>query len=123
MPWDPEEQKYTLPYNMDEHKARLMCSDPIACSYEWINGYIANLNSQISDDNDEDYNHSLIDFDELIQVAMSNVDGGRWGGDYITKGGVFEGRGTDPTFWDKLSILLEKEIPDDRRNNFFSCSC
>ncbi len=39
------------------------------------------------------------------------------------RGGAFEGFSVDPTFWDKLAIIKEIEIPDESRNSFFSCSC
>lgn len=112
-----------LPYPMDEHKARIMCGDPIALAYKWIESYLENLNDRITPD--EDYNSEPITMDELIETAMShiNVESGRWGGDYIVRGGAFEGFSVDPTFWDKLAIIKEIEIPNESRNSFFSCSC
>lgn len=62
------------------------------------------------------------DVDELINTAMSHVTDDGWG-DYISRGGAFEGQYTDPTFWDKLAILKDLEIPQEKRNNFFSCAC
>lgn len=117
---------YQLPYPQDEHIARLLLLDPIATSYEWIKKYAENLTDRVNEDNEDDTygGGKSITVDELIDTAMSHIDtGDRWGGDYITRGGTFEGESVDPTFWDKLSILLEKEIPSNKRNDFFSCSC
>lgn len=114
-----------LPYAQEEHDSRVLCGDPVACGYEWIKRYVDNLNDRISSDSEsEDYGHSELTVEEVIETAMSHLDdGSRWGGDYIVKGGVFEGTSTDPTFWDKLADFKQIEIPQDKRNNFFSCSC
>ena len=50
-----------------------------------------------------------------------HLDGG-WG-DYIVRGGSFEGVSLDMTFWDKYEILFEKKIPYKDRTSFLSCSC
>jgi hypothetical protein len=107
------------PYPVEEHDARVMCADPQALAYAWMTGYLDNLNSRIGSDDGHD-----ITMDELIQTAMSHLDeNSRWGGDYITRGGAFEGEGTDPTFWEKLAIFKGIDIPEEKRGNFFSCSC
>ena len=108
-------------YDTADHQAKLMCGDPQAQAYQWILNYLENLNSMISGDNDDDYRHSEITLEELLDTAQSHI-GDLWG-DYISRGGVFEGHSTDPTFWDKLSILHEEEIDQDKRGSFFSCSC
>lgn len=107
------------PYPDDQHSVRLMCGDPIAIAYEWISAYVENLNSRIDEDDG-----SLITMDELIETAMSHVDSeSSWGGDYLIRGGAFEGVDVDPMFWDKLSILKQITIPQKNRNSFLSCSC
>lgn len=108
-------------YTTADHKAKLMCGDPQAQALQWIIGYLDNLNHMVMGDDDDDRSHSPISLNELLETAMSHVESD-WG-DYITRGGVFEGVGTDPTFWDKLSILHEKEIDHGKRGSFFSCSC
>ena len=64
---------------------------------------------------------SCIEVADWLDTALSHINNS-WG-DYISRGGVFEGHGTDPVFWDKLSILREEEIDHDKRGSFFSCSC
>lgn len=108
-----------LPYPETEHSARLMCADPQALAYEWIKAYTANMNSHIGEDDG-----SELTVDELIETGMTHIDPeDKWGGDYIVRGGAFEGTGTDPTFWNHLSILKNINIPSEKRGNFFSCSC
>jgi hypothetical protein len=107
------------PYPADQEQVRIMCGDPQALAYKWIESYLENLNSHLRrEDGDEE-----VTLDELIDTAMSHLDeSGRWG-DYITRGGAFEGVDTDPMFWEKLAILKGIEIPDEKRVSFFSCSC
>lgn len=114
-----------LDYDMGEHEVRLMVQDPKALAYEWIKAYVDNLNDRIDIDNDghdDDWGPAEpITIQEVIQVASSHLEDG-WG-DYINRGGTFEGFYTEDTFWDKLAILKGIEIPTEKRNNFFSCSC
>jgi len=113
-----------FPYPENEHKSRVICGDPVALAYEWIRAYTENLNSRINQAEDG----SLLTMKEVIETAMSHVnasDGPYAWGDYITRGGAFEGVRIDPTFWDKLADFKQIEISHDKRNNFlsFSCSC
>ncbi len=110
--------KHKLPYPEEEHQARMICGDPIALSYEWLKSYLENLNSQI-----DDYDGSEVSFDELIDTGISHISNDRYGGDYIIRGGRFEGISTDPTFWDKLAQFKQINIPQNKRGNFFRCSC
>lgn len=120
---------FKLPYAEEEHFVRVAINDPVAVGYEWIKKYAENLTDRVSeyynDDAEPEYSGGEpITAEDLIEVGSSWIDtGNRWGGDYITRGGTFEGEAVDPTFWDKLSLILEIEIPQDKRNSFFSCSC
>lgn len=114
----------------NERKVRQAILDPQAVAYAWIEAYAKNLSAQVSEyaqdmAEDDDYcNSDSVTVDDLIQVGLSQLDTkDSWGGDYISRGGTFEGQGVDPMFWDKLSILIGQEIPSDSRNGFFSCSC
>ncbi|MFP3670131.1 hypothetical protein SB717_34130, partial [Priestia sp. SIMBA_032] len=85
------------PYPIEEHDARRMCGDPQALAYEWIKGYAANLSARAEDDT---YNRrGGITAEELIETAMTHLptedDSNRWG-DYLIRGGTFEGESTDP---------------------------
>ena len=106
-------------YKEDEHQGRLVLGDPQAEAYAWIMAYATQITEQAQ------YQYSSGDAnytaEDLIAIAESHKKGG-WG-DYICHGGAFESTGVDPLFWDKLSIVLDEEVPDEDRNGFFSCSC
>lgn len=98
---------------------RRMVGDPLMLAYAWIEAYVENVNNMLNRDED-----NPISVDELIETAFSHIESNHsWGGDYIVRGGTFEGYQMDPTFWDKLAILKQIEIPQDRRQDFFSCAC
>lgn len=107
-------------YDTTNHQANLLLLLPQAVAYEWILRYLDNLNDMIG--GGDGYGRSdPITLDELLETAESHLGGG-WG-DYIVRGGVFEGHSLDMTFWDKYEILFDKEVPSSERSSFFSCSC
>ena len=109
-------------YKEDEHQGRLVLGDPQAEAYAWIMAYATQITERAKEDKDSYSSHDAnYSAEDLIQIAESNRHGGF--GDYICHGGAFEGEGVDPLFWDKLSIVLDEEVPDEDRNGFFSCSC
>ena len=106
-------------YKEEEHQGRLVLGDPQAEAYAWIMAYADQITEQAQHGySSGDANYTA---EDLITIAESHKKGG-WG-DYICHGGAFEGTGVDPLFWDKLSIVLDEEVPDKDRNGFFSCSC
>lgn len=107
-------------YDPSEHDSRLLCGDPQACAWAWIEGYAKNL-SREGDDDDWYYGGGTVTAEELIEAGMTHVGHGY--GDYINKGALLDGEYTDPVFWDKLAALKGIEIPQSSRNNFFSCAC
>jgi hypothetical protein len=111
-----------LPYPEDEHEARVICGDPQALAYEWIKAYAKNLSDQCAD---EEYSSSEVTVDELLDTADSHQpeSNSRWGGDYITRGGAFEGQGVEPMFWEKYAVLKGKSLDEVEESHFFSCSC
>ena len=116
-----------LPWQSEgEFNALLMIGDPEAKQYDaykWIEAYAAQLSEQAADSYDYGYNSTdPVTVEELIETAMSHVRPDGWG-DYITRGGAFEGESVDALFWDKLAIYMDIEIPHDKRGSFFSCSC
>ncbi|QEM41138.1 hypothetical protein HYP85_gp041 [Pseudomonas phage Zuri] len=113
-----------LPYPVEEHKGRVMCGDPVAIAYEWIMAYAKNLTDQVSDAYDG--HGGEITVDELMEVADSHQpdeNGNNGWGDYISRGGTFEGESVDPMFWEKYAIVRGKHIDDVDQSSFFSCSC
>lgn len=109
-------------YVEEEHQGRLLLGDPQAEAYAWIMAYAQQI-TEMAQGNDEGYSSRDANYsaEDLIQIAEGNRSGS-WG-DYICHGGAFEGEYVDPLFWDKLAIVLDKEVPDEDRNGFFSCSC
>jgi len=107
-------------YPPEEHEVRVICGDPKALAYEWIKAYALNLSDPVDDED----GYGSVTAEELIETAMSNVNArpGAWG-NFLSKGGLFEGTGVEPMFWDKLAILFDIDIPESKRDNFFSCSC
>lgn len=113
-----------LPYDIEEHKGRLMCGDPVAIAYEWIRAYAQNLTDQVN--NACDGWGGDVTVDDLMSAAdahQPDEDGNNGWGEYITRGGTFEGKGVDPTFWEKYAIVRGKNIDDVEQSSFFSCSC
>lgn len=111
-----------VPYPPEEHDARLKEGCVIAQAYEWIAAYALNLTQDVEDGNrHRDYECSPVTVDDLMDAADSHQGEG-WG-DYIVRGGTFEGEYVDPTFWTKYAILREKELDDVKQDSFFSCSC
>lgn len=120
---------WALDYPENEHDTRLMMGDPVAQSYEWIKRYALSLGTGNC------YEHcgscdecAQITAEELIEYGSAWVEDKRddegWRiADYLCKGGALEGTSTDPMFWDKLAILKGIEIPANKRENFFTCSC
>lgn len=106
-----------LPYPVEEHGPRLMCGDPIAQAYEWIAAYARNLADQCNADD----SYGTVTVDDLMEAADSHQGEG-WG-DYINRGGAFEGESVDPTFWEKYAIVRGKPLDEVEQNSFFTCSC
>lgn len=108
-----------LPYPVEEHGPRLMCGDPVAQAYEWIRAYARNLSDQVASASDS-YGGDVT-VDELMETADSHQGEG-WG-DYIGRGGTFEGEDVDPTFWEKYAIVRGKPLDEVEQNSLFTCSC
>lgn len=59
------------------------------------------------------------DVNTLIDAGLEYIKDG----EYLCIGGLLEGLYTEDQFWDNLSVLIGKEIKNDDRGNFFTCSC
>lgn len=106
------------------HKMKLAIHEPKAVAKQWIEDYAKSLCGTPYDEEDDNYGHGHnITADELIAVAMSNIDNKSQWDNYLNKGGLLEGMSIDPDFWVHLSVLKDIAIPHNKRNNFFSCSC
>lgn len=66
-----------------------------------------------------------VGFRDLIESAEEWVrtHDGRWGGEYMVRGGTLEGVSTRPEFWDRFVAYTGIDVPETARGNFFSCSC
>lgn len=109
-------------YPEEEHTARLLLGDSKAEALKWIEGYAKNLSDMCED---EEYGNHPVTSDELIDTHLSHMDSNtRWGGDYIIRGGAFEGVGVDQGFFRAMNVLLNKDVDDEStHHHFFSCSC
>lgn len=103
-------------YPQEEHTARVMVGDKPALAWEWIKAYAANLTDQCNGEGRDE-----VTPEELIETANSHQDGS-WG-DYITRGGAFEGESVESTFWDKYAEFTGRDRDSIEENSFFSCSC
>jgi hypothetical protein len=58
-------------------------------------------------------------YDEIMAAAESYLQSG----DYLCRGGTFEGQSVPDEFWDKYEIIKRKRVEESDRGTFFSCSC
>lgn len=64
------------------------------------------------------FNHQM-DYDTLMTSAEEYLKYGH----YYCGGAEMEGERTSDEFWEKYQIVRQKEIPEEERGNFFTCSC
>lgn len=103
-----------------EFKVRLLVGEPKALAYQWIVNYVDNINAQGESYIEDEESYMKLQVGELIATALDNLSGKY---SYINKGDLLEGISLDRTFWDKLAILKDIDIPERDKENFFSCSC
>jgi hypothetical protein len=105
------------------HKTKLLLGEDKAIALQWIRDYADSLcEERDPSDPEGEWSGGTVTADELIDTAMGNLKDGGWG-EYICKGGLLEGVAVSPEFWNKVAIYKGIEIPQDKRDNFFSCSC
>jgi len=85
-------------------------------SKRWIDAYAESLSD---DDRDYESCSRTITGDELINAASNYVNHD----DYLSRGGLLEGVGTDPEFWTHYEIVTGSVVGSKKGENFFSCSC
>lgn len=95
------------------HQMHLLLEVPSAMALERIREYAKSLG---------DGNHEVT-AEELIETALGNMESSNGWGDYIVKGGLLEGVQVSDQFWTDLAIYKQIDIPEEKRGNFFSCSC
>ncbi|QDH84208.1 hypothetical protein Axy13_016 [Achromobacter phage vB_AxyP_19-32_Axy13] len=101
-------------YPEEEHNSRVMCGDPVALAYEWLKQYAEEVNNDAGDEGE-------VTLEDLLEAADSHQGDG-WG-DYIVRGGAFEGYSLNPMFWDKYAIFKGIDRSEISEAHFFSCSC
>lgn len=110
-------------YPGTDHKSRVLIGDPRALAYQWIVEYAKNISPEPDPEYESEYaDTNPVDADELIETALTHQGENSWG-DYICRGGTFEGFSVDPTFWDKFAIVTGIEREEVSQNSFFTCSC
>lgn len=60
-----------------------------------------------------------VGFNDLIKSAGYWIDSD----EYMVRGGLLEGVATSDEFWGYYEIYTGRLVPEDRKQNFFSCSC
>lgn len=113
------------PYPIEEHEARVICGDQRALAYAWLLAYAQNLNAQCQPSDDDDEAYGSVTIEDLLEVADSHQPGkgGQWGGDYLSRGGAFEGQSVDASFWKHYAAFREIPFDEVEESHFFSCSC
>ena len=62
-------------------------------------------------------------YDDLMEGARAFAnDKSQWG-EFYSKGGLFEGVSLDPDFWGHYEKIERVELPEGKKQSFFSCSC
>lgn len=64
-------------------------------------------------------NDAGLDFERMIYAANDYLDNSK----YLCEGGRWDGHWLDDSFWDAFEAFTGREVPDDDRGSFFSCSC
>lgn len=59
------------------------------------------------------------DYDEIMEAAEAYLKTG----EYLSRGGTFEGYSIPDEFWDKYEIIKRKRVEENDRGTFLSCSC
>lgn len=59
------------------------------------------------------------DYHEIMEGAASYLSHG----EYLVRGGTFEGMGIPDEFWEHYEKVTNSAIDEDRRGTFLSCSC
>ena len=59
------------------------------------------------------------DYKEILDAAKDWLDYG----DYKIEGGRFEGAHAGKEFWRHYARITRTEVPEDKQESFFSCSC
>jgi hypothetical protein len=63
------------------------------------------------------------DMGSTYQEIMDGADNYLQSGDYLVRGGTFEGHSIPDEFWDKYEAIKRTKIKDDDRGTFIGCSC
>ena len=60
-----------------------------------------------------------ISFGRLLEAAKGYLEDGDW----LTGGAEMEGESVPDSFWEHYQIYTGEVVAEDKRGNFFSCSC
>ncbi len=64
-------------------------------------------------------NDLTVTFDDLIDAADRFIESG----EYYSEGSLFDGEYIHEEFWDHYEMYTGKEVSEDKKRDFFSCSC
>lgn len=88
----------------------------------WIENYVVELNEEYETYYKSDYGADPLTYEELMEKAKGYVSDSGWGG-YLVKAGMLEGVTTKEEFWHHFEIVTGIIVDEDKKGNFFSCSC
>jgi hypothetical protein len=75
-----------------------------AAEEKWVTDFADNIGS--------DYNEIMAAADDYLAH-----------GEYLVRGGTFEGYSVPDEFWDKYEAIKRKKVEENERGSFLSCSC
>ncbi len=62
-------------------------------------------------------------YERMMETARENVRSGSEWPEYLTGGAGMESMSTPDDFWKHFEIVEGIKVPEDKKQNFFSCSC
>ena len=79
-------------------------------SIKWMEDYVRKLNKN----SDNDWSYST-DYDEMLQAGHEYLDHG----EYLIKGGLFDGVDFDYNYWTHFSIITGREVDSETNSSSF----
>ena len=60
-----------------------------------------------------------VTYKDMMEAAKEHIKTGEW----FSRGGTFEDESVPQEFWDHYESVTGEKVPEDSKENFFSCSC
>ena len=95
-----------------------VAKEMVDASKKWMEDYAKSL-TRVIEYLYSDPQEFETSYEELMEAAEAYL----LRNEYFNKGGVFEDVYLVPEFWDHYEIITGTKIKEDKRHNFFTCSC